>query len=130
MYKFYEEYRAWFAYLAENTELDWLYLSEQQQADRANWPYGLLKQWIDYIYEAEDIISRYKTEDPALYKKLHTRIMLESITIRYTMLRNYNGRLDDKNAFALELMNDALAAGWDKFSHSIPVADHCKKYMD
>ena len=38
--------------------------------------------------------------------------------------------LDDKNAFALELMNDALAAGWDKFSASIPVADHCKKYMD
>ena len=130
MYKFFEEYRAWFAWLAENTELDWLYLTEQQQADRNNWPYALLKQWIDYIYEAEDIISRYKTEDPALYKKLHTRIMLESVTVRYLMLRNYNGRLDDKNAFALELMNDALAAGWDKFSASIPVADHIKKYID
>ena len=130
MYKYYGEYRAWFAHLAETTDLDWLYLTEPQQANRDNWPYALLNQWIEYTEEAEQIISRYKTEDPALYKKLHDRIMLESVQPRYLMLKSYSGRLDDKNAFALSLLNDAMAAGWDMLSDRNSTIDVLKGFMD
>ena len=129
MEQFYEEFSAHFAYLAETTNLTFNYVTESAIMEKANWDYGMLTQWLGYIDEAYARIEHYKTENPGLYTKLHDRINLETITIRYLMLELYGTRLDDKKAYATELLNDCLHLGVTNHSGT-KVSDYFKKYFN
>ena len=129
MEQFYEEFSTHFAYLAETTNLTFNYVTEAAIMEKANWDYGMLTQWLGYIDEAYASIEHYKTENPELYTKLHNRINVESITIRYLTLELYGTRLDDKKAYATELLNDCLQLGVTHHSGA-KVSDYFKKYFD
>ncbi len=130
MEKYYDEFTAHFAYLAETTNLTFNYVTEAAIMDKANWDYGTLMGWFDYIDEAYAAIEHYKTENPEMYSKLYDRINLESITIRYLMLESYGTRLDDKQAYATELMNDCLHLGVMSQSSAGLITDYFKKYFN
>ena len=130
MEKFYDEFTAHFAYLAETTNLTFNYMTEAAIMDKANWDYGTLTQWLNYVDEAYAAIEHYKTEDPEMYNKLHDRINLETITIRYLMLELYGPRLDDKQAYATELLNDSLHLGITNQSTAAKMTDYFKKYFN
>ena len=130
MEQYYDEFTAHFAYLAETTNLTFNYVTEAAIMDKANWDYGTLTGWLAYIDEAYAAIEHYKEDDPEMYTKLHDRINIESITIRYLMLELYGPRLDDKKAYATELMNDCLHLGVTNQSSKGKVTDYFKKYFN
>ena len=130
MRKYYDEFTAHFAYLAETTNLTFNYMTEPKIAERSNWPYALLEQWLNYIDEAYESIAVYQENDPALYIKLKNRITLESLTIRYLMVRNYSARLTNKNEYILQLMSDSSELGVTNWTGRTSLSDHLKNYMN
>ena len=127
MRKFYDEYRAHFAYL-RSTGLTFKYLEEAQIGAKKNWSYAMLTGWMDYIEEAYSAIEHLKDTDLILYTKLENRITIESISIRYLLLDLYPVRLDNSAVYAQELLNDALRVGvtnWNKTS----LTEYLQKYM-
>ncbi|MGN1053066.1 MAG: hypothetical protein ACI4SH_06750, partial [Candidatus Scatosoma sp.] len=53
-------------------------------------PRAVLEKAMDYINQAFASIQHYKTDDPALYNKLYTRILFEKICTRYMLLKGYD----------------------------------------
>lgn len=53
-------------------------------------PRAVLEKAMDYINQAFAAIEHYKTDDPALYNKLYTRILFEKICTRYMLLKGYD----------------------------------------
>lgn len=130
MRKFYNEYRAWFAHLSETTNLTFAYVSEDKIGTKENWPYAMLKQWLDYIDEAYQAVEIYKDTDPVLYKKLCDRIRLESLTVRYLVLRNYAIRIPEKSAYASELLNDCLDLGVTSWGEGTSLGSYLKRFIN
>lgn len=127
MRKFYDEYRAHFAYLCSKG-LTFKYLEEAQIGAKENWPYATLCSWLGHIDDAYASIEHLKETDNALYEELHERIMIESATVRYLMLDLYSARLDDSVAYAKQLLNDCLSVGitnWNKTT----LSEYMQKYM-
>lgn len=127
MRKFYDEYRAHFAYL-RSKGLTFKYMEEAQIGAKENWPYAMLSGWMKHIEEAYKAIEHLKETDLILYTKLENRITIESITVRYLLLDLYSARLNNSAVYAQELLNDALRVGvtnWNKTS----LTDFMQKYM-
>lgn len=128
MREFYDHYRAWFTHITStNSKLTFTYLSESTSNTKKNFPLATLTQWMDYINQAYEAIEHYKTEDIALYNKLHDRITVESVMVRYMILCNYKATLFDSKAYALELLRDCERLGVNQPVG--PVDEHLSAYL-
>jgi hypothetical protein len=56
---------------------------------KENYPYLLLKSWVEMCDSAIDAISYLKDTDPNLYKVVHQRIELENIAHLYKIVDLY-----------------------------------------
>lgn len=61
-------------------------------------PLGMLKGWLRYIDKAYGNIGKYKNSDPAFYQKLYEHIEIESLSVRYMLIKLYSGRFPASEA--------------------------------
>lgn len=129
MRKLHDEIVAWQSYIDETMDFSFVYQKGVQLMSRQYWPYRTLSQWLDYIEEAYKAIEHYKISDSELYQKLHDRINLESITLRYMMLNCYSTRLTNQSMYAKELLNDCLDLGVSNSSEGGSIANALSRFM-
>ena len=55
--------------------------------------YNMLLQWMSLLDEAYASIEVYKDSNPALYEKLYKHINLEGLSVKFLILKLYQGRL-------------------------------------
>ena len=85
---------------------------------------ALLDGWMAQIEEAYGKIGHYRDSDPELYKKLSTRICIESLSIRYMRLELYGSRFSpaelaaERNAFR----EDCLKTGVEMLSEQVSLS--------
>lgn len=74
---------------------------------------SLLDGWMQQIEKAYAAVEKYSKTNPALYKKLHDRINLESISVRFIQLDLYASKFSPVTLEAerKEFMNDFFALG-------------------
>ena len=53
------------------------------------WPRGTLLGWLEDFEEAKKAIAHYQTMNPELYEKLMDRITMETLSVRYLIIRLY-----------------------------------------
>lgn len=88
MKQFYYDYTAYSAYLT--TEHKQMYQRNQLNfLSTEYWSYQRLQKFLSYADQAWEDIKYLKYEDPELYDKLYTRILLETIPYQYMVLRLY-----------------------------------------
>lgn len=56
------------------------------------WPPKTLDGWLAVMDEAYAAIEHYRTEDPALFEKLESHILLETVFPRFAQIRLYPGK--------------------------------------
>ena len=92
MMQYFNEYRAVQVKLFDDRGYDFY---EHNDIKATDFSYGLLMGWLNYIEEAYDSIEYLKLNDLVKYDKLKNRILLESISIRYTLIRLYSSEFSD-----------------------------------
>ncbi len=58
-------------------------------AQKKYWPKGELDRWTGLFEQAFKAIEKYKTSDPALYKKVYNHICVEKLSLDYMLLTLY-----------------------------------------
>ena len=53
------------------------------------WPRGTLLDWLEDFEAAKKAVAHYQTTDPELYEKLTDRITMETLSVRYLIIRLY-----------------------------------------
>lgn len=89
MLTYFNEYRTWYAYLAETYAVTG-YVSGTSMLNQQYWPHGVLKSWLGHIDASYEAILSLQESDPILYRQLHDRITLESISIRFLIIEFYS----------------------------------------
>ena len=85
MYKYYTEYMLYLKNLNETT--GYTQNLEISAIQTAFFPLGTLNSWKAHINDAYKAIEHYKATDMELYKKLQSRIALESVCVDFTTIR-------------------------------------------
>lgn len=57
------------------------------------WPRGTLLGWLEDLKSAKQAVAKYEETDPDLYEKLIDRITMETLSIRYMLIRLYGDTL-------------------------------------
>ena len=101
MKAYYDSFRAWSAYLVGNG-----YSSNVHGGSRLfnghtaeHYPTEKLNEWLGYIEQAYEDIAAMEETHPNRYKNIHNRIGLESIAVRYALIKLHNGSWEMKMAF-------------------------------
>lgn len=119
MKQYFDELTTYCAYLKETTDISGV--TGSVGADDAKyWDKGVVLGWIELINKAYEAIEPLKSSDIALYNKLYTRIVTESLSPRYILLKHYPNDVFTDESFVAELNQfkaDAKAAGWTQAVH-------------
>ena len=75
----------------------------------------MLDNWLNLIDKAYSNISKYQNDDPVLYEKLHSRIAIEAMSIRYMIIDLYAGRFSPEKLKTMQnqFMQDCFKYGID-----------------
>jgi len=87
--------------------------------------YSLLLDWMKLFDEAYKTIEKYKISNSALYQKLYNRINLESISIRYLIIKLYGIYYSDSELLAMkkQFKFDCGYLGVTKWKEGRPIAN-------
>ena len=88
MRNYFEELRAWSMYASEERGLS-TDCNNGKFLSADCFDKGVLLGWMDYVEQAYDSIEYLKWTNYELYEKIHDRITLESLTIRYMLIELY-----------------------------------------
>lgn len=123
MYDFYNQY---FAYLAAEKNYVGDLVATTTVVNTDMWPYQTVKKFLSYTDTAFEKILPLKNVDPALYKKLHDRINLETISYRYLMFQLYPGYFTSEalKEFKDSLYSDCLTLGISMFSEGSDIGSY------
>ena len=121
MRRFFDELRHWNNYLIEYKGVTGVVGFDINQADF--WPQNLLERWLGYIDEAYAAIEPLQSSDADTYSKLHTRITLESMGIRYLLIDNYASGYSDQviREMKYSFYNDFYAVNLSNYSELEPI---------
>ena len=75
----------------------------------------MLDNWLNLIDKAYSNILKYQNNDPVLYEKLHSRIAIEAMSIRYMIIDLYAGRFSPEKLKTMQnqFMQDCFKYGID-----------------
>lgn len=113
MKKFYDDYRSFMTYLAEEKGYIGSVNGIGAFKIKELFPYTRVQTFLAYVDEALEVIEPLKISDPELYEKLELRISKESITWRYIDFLFYAGRYqqDKLNFLQQTFLNDCARMG-------------------
>ena len=106
--------------LVENYDKKWKQvgldgkLNWQELYDAKLWAKEDLLRWLGYFDEGFKKIAKYQTVDEALYVKLHERITMESISVRFLLIVLYGEEVYD--AECLKIEKDNLYLDLERFN--------------
>ena len=105
------------------------YVTETVLLQRNYFPQGILNEWMGYLNEAQEVIKPLEKTDPALYKLLNDRILLETISIRYLTIELYSiyYSTEENEMMLTTLKNDALRLGVVQFNEFNTLSDYFDK---
>ncbi|HKL60848.1 MAG TPA: DUF4838 domain-containing protein [Acholeplasma sp.] len=128
MMDYFKSYRAWYAYIAAEEGFTG-YVTETVLLQRNYFPQGILNEWMGYLNEAQEVIKPLEKTDPALYKLLNDRILLETISIRYLTIELYSiyYSTEENEMMLTTLKNDALRLGVVQFNEFNTLSDYFDK---
>ncbi|MBQ3492655.1 MAG: DUF4838 domain-containing protein [Clostridia bacterium] len=92
MMNYFNEYRAVQVKLFAERGYDFY---EHNSISTTDFSYGLLMGWMNYIEQAYESIEYLKLNDYDKYDKLYKRILLESLCVRYTLIRLYEDKFNE-----------------------------------
>lgn len=80
----------------------------------------MIDNWLTLIDKAYQNISKYQNENSVLYKKLHDRISIEAMSIRYMVIDLYAGRFSSEKLQTLQnqFMQDCFKYGIDMIAET------------
>ena len=102
MQEYFESLTTWCAYLKETSSITGV--TGSVGADRKDfWNEGVVSRWVELINQAFDEIEQYKYSNVELYNKLYDRILYDSLSPRYILLKHFaEGSFTDES-FLTEL---------------------------
>lgn len=111
----YESIRLHYAYLRDETDMPRDIYADIEKA--TYFPKGVLDQWSKYIDEAYAAIADMRESDEALYRKLESRINLESLSVRYLLIQIYGGMYSDGELLRMksQFKRDATKLGVSRY---------------
>jgi hypothetical protein len=119
MKQYFDELTAYCAYLKETTNLSGVTGSVGAD-DASYWNKGAVLGWVDLINKAYEAIEPLKSSDAALYEKIYVRILAESLSPRYILLKHYASDVFTDESFVTELSQfkaDADRTGFTRAVH-------------
>lgn len=103
MREYFDSMTAYYAYLKNYTDFTGTIGAGGQNLDARFWPEGILQGWLNSIEQAYLDIEPLKYTDKALYDEIYSRILYESLSPRYLLMR-----FCAKDAFTNESFNAEL----------------------
>ena len=82
--------------------------------DATDWPLRVLERVLELMEKATDSYAELKTSNPALYKTLYNRILVESVCVRWMILTNYEFYGDVKSNKYPQMIN-----AWEKDAKTV-----------
>lgn len=115
-------------YMSEWFYTERAYMTQVGAGASASFPLGLCQSFLSLAEKAFNSILKYKYSNPELYTKLYDRINLETIAIRYLILRSYTGSVGDTKEYASKLKNDCSYFGIQRNREASPIDNFFASY--
>jgi hypothetical protein len=95
-----------------------------------NFPYAVVKQWLNYVDEGYKAIEGLKDTDPERYQVLYDHICTEGITARYLLIVYHEGSISPERLIAekASFKEDVLRLGFTEYIQHEDINDLVKDW--